>query len=102
MTCAAAARKRRRARFLTTAPPTFLLTVKPTRIGVAAPGSLGAACRIKPGVTHFRRAAATLRKSARRCSRPTAGPDTVIASSRQALAALGAPVRQHLAATDRL
>lgn len=113
MTSAAAARKRRRARFRRTALPTLRLTVNPTRtiLAVSSSGRAGAAgrtrspgarrlaWRMKPGVTHFNRAAATFRNSDRVLSRPTLG---VIAALRgQALAALRAASIQDPAAADR-
>ncbi len=102
----ATARSLRRARLRLVALPTFRLTVKPTRtssssigfravafpvpgapVTAAAGGGRRRAWSIRPGVTHFAPAAATLRKSGRVLRRPMIG---IIAGLRgQALATLG-------------
>jgi hypothetical protein len=93
--------------------PIFRLAVKPTRITASEPDLFGpdAACNTRPGLTAFRRAAATRRKSARVLSRLTrpgstdlrAGrgqPRRAAISRRQALAALCATRRQNSSAAD--
>ena len=61
--------------------------------------SRGSACSTRPGIGALRPLAAARRNSARRVRRPGRGPRKP-RSGRQALAALGAAVGQHLAASD--
>src|SRR5258708_1686907 len=85
--------------------PTLRLAVKPMRGAGGKFDSSGrrAACRIRPGATHFRRLAATARNSGRRLRRATAAMEASRFNplGRKPLAAFGAPVRQYAATTDR-
>ena len=94
--CAASFR-RRRVRLRITALPIFFVTVKPSRAGPWS--SRGSACSTTPGIGALRPLAAARRNSARRVRRP-GGAKLGPSSGRQALAALGAAVGQHLAAAD--
>ncbi len=103
----AASFSRRRVRLRTTALPTFLVTVNPTRAArhrrAAAPAAPGHARRLaalrghtqkfRPALQAFRRQRTALPRGAI-CRAPGR-------SGRQALAALGAAVGEHLAAADR-
>src|SRR6185437_12176206 len=109
MTAATAALSRRRARFRSTAIPTFRLAVKPTRMKSALfPAASAAAMgrpiwRMRPGVTDLRPLSATLRNSARRFNRAMSlmAPRGAPCSGAEALASLGPAARQHPAPTHR-
>ncbi len=65
----ATSRNRRLTRFLTTALPTRLVTVKPIRAGPAGDGPWPRCCSTRPGIATLRPLAAASRKSARRVRR---------------------------------
>src|SRR5690349_21704518 len=104
MTWRAISRSRRRTRLRTTALPTFLLTVKPTRAaGAWWSAGTWAAWSTKPGMAQ-RRPAWTRRKSRRSGRRPGRTGATGLGPaglSRQALAAGAATVGDDLAAAHR-
>ena len=95
--------RRRRARLRSTAMPTLRLAVKPTRAAVASAAACRSACRMRPGVTDFRRLSATRRNSARRFSRamPAMAPRRPFMSGGEPLAPLAAAPRQNAAPPDR-
>ena len=94
----AASFNRRRVRLRTTALPTRLVTVKPSRTGPLSPRCI--ACKTSPGIGALRPLAASNKNSARRLRRIGAATHPP-ASGRQALAALGAAIGQDFAAADR-
>ena len=90
--------RRRRTRLRSTALPTFLVTVKPTRIGPLSPRFR--ACNTKAAVGALAPVAAAT-KSARCLSRSMGAPHAAyrdMTSGAEPLAALGAPLRDDLAA----
>src|SRR6185312_2823258 len=106
--------RRRRVRLRTTALPTFRVTVNPRRTGRSSPRAR--ACSTRLGIGALRPFAASRKNSARRLRRPglegisaitgaglggtAAIPAARRHSGREALAALGTTVGQHLAAPD--
>ncbi len=108
----AASFSRRRVRLRTTAFPTFLVTVKPSRTGSVS--ARARACNTTPPTAAFRPDDATRKNSGRRFRRPgfaavqegfragMNGTPAVRASGGQLLAALGAAICQNLATTHRL